>query len=127
MRLETPHIPLRISANEAELTLRNFAPTEQLVSEADGTIAFACGGVSIKAYVTEGKVSSVWYNDPAGRGSETGLQHKITACLARYGDPASWECRLDNGWMRYWYNVPPRVAMVYGIQSDVVRFNLWHP
>jgi len=33
---------------------------------------------------------------------------------------------MDNGWMHYWFNPIEKVAMVYGINKDVIRFNQYH-
>jgi hypothetical protein len=78
-------------------------------------------GVSV--YPNGGKVGSVWYDDSTGRESESGREKKVGAYLMRYGQLENWERRLDNGWMRYWFNPTDRAQMVYGIHKDVIRFN----
>jgi hypothetical protein len=122
--LTSPHVPLGISSAEAQNLLRGATPLDL----EDGSLGFTHGGVEIALYSSEGVVTSVWYNDPAGRDSPAQRQRKVAAYLRRYGDPAYWERRMDNGWMHYWFNVPSQVAMVYGLHMDVVRFNQWqHP
>jgi len=126
MQLSSPHIPLGTTSSEAEELLRRFAPGETIAKGTDGTLALAHNAIGITAYITEGIVRSVWYNDPLGRGFDERQERKVAAYLARYGRAEAWECRMENGWMRYWYNVPANVMMVYGIHKDVIRFNVWH-
>ena len=123
VNLLSPHIPLRISLAEARGLFRDALP---LLRE-DGSLGVSLRGVEIALYETDGVVSSIWYNDPAGRESHGGREAKVTAYLSRYGDISSWERRMDNGWMHYWFNVPARAAMVYGLHNDVIRFNDWQP
>ena len=121
--LLSPHVPLRIPAAEARTLLRGA----KLRTRDDGSIVFSLRGVKLALYETDDLISSVWYDDPAGRESTTGREAKVAAYLSRYGDMASWERRMDNGWMHYWFNVPARAAMVYGLHKDVIRFNTWQP
>jgi hypothetical protein len=65
----------------------------------------------------------VWYDDPSGRDSQQGKEQKVLLYLERYGARADWELRMDNGWMRYWFNEAAHASMVYGIHMDVIRFN----
>ncbi len=127
MELSSPHIPLGIISTEAEAILREFAPGTAVSTGADGSLALVHEIANVTAYVTDGVVTSVWYSDPLGRGSNEEKEEKVAAYLARYGSADAWECRMDNGWMRYWFNVPGNVAMVYGLHKDVIRFNCWHP
>ncbi len=74
-------------------------------------------------YAAADEVDAVSYNDPAGRGFFESKLVKVHLYLSRYGPLADWELRMDNGWMRYWFNPTAHVAMVYGIHEDVIRFN----
>ena len=98
-----------------------------LLPREDGSLGFSLRGVEVALYETDKVVSSVWYNDPFGRDSPAGREAKVTAYLSRYGSIDSWEQRMDNGWMHYWFNVSARAAMVYGLHNDVIRFNDWQP
>ena len=127
MQIGSPHIPLGIRAIEAEQLLRLFAPGVPIETDNVGSLVLFHSGVAITVYLTDVVVTSVWYNDPTGRESQAGREAKVAAYLARYGDVASWERSMDNGWMHYWFNVRAGAAMVYGIHNDVIRFNTWHP
>jgi hypothetical protein len=74
-------------------------------------------------YAANDEVDAVWYDDESGRGSAQSKLAKIHQYLARYSTLQDWEMWMDNGWMRYWFNVSAGVAMVYGVQNDVIRFN----
>jgi thioesterase domain-containing protein len=74
-------------------------------------------------YADADEVDAVLYDDKSGRGSAQSKLAKIHQYLVRYGPLHDWEMRMDNGWMRYWFNVNARVSMVYGIHKDVIRFN----
>jgi hypothetical protein len=78
---------------------------------------------SVAIYPFENRIRSVWYDDPIGRESEAGIDQKAQLYLKRYGAIKNWELRMDNGWMHYWFNPSDKVAMVYGIHYDVIRFN----
>ena len=127
MELNSPHIPLGISSSEVKAILRGLASGADITTQEDGSLTLVHCAIKITAYITEGVVTSVWYNDPLGRETSLGQEEKVAAYLARYGRTDAWECRMENGWMRYWYNAKANVSMVYGIHKDVIRFNVWHP
>ncbi len=79
----------------------------------------------IAIYDEQGSVKSVWFNDPAGRVWRFGKTRKVRLYLQRYGDLENWELRMNNGWMKYYFNEKSKVAMVYGIHHDVIQFNVW--
>jgi len=93
--LITPHVPLGLMLDE---------------------------GISILES-TGNEVGSVWYDDSTGRESTWGIEKKIEMYLERYGLLSNWELRMENGWMRYWFNPNDHASMVYGIHNDVIRFN----
>ena len=74
-------------------------------------------------YDTDGVVSSVWYNDPAGRLTSFGKQRKIRLYRERFTSKGSWELRISNGWMLHLFNDIDRLHLVYGIHMDVIRIN----
>jgi len=74
-------------------------------------------------YAAADEVDAVWYDDESGRGSTQSKLAKIHQYLVRYGTLQEWDLRMDNGWMRYWFNARAGVMMVYGVHKDVIRFN----
>ncbi len=123
--LVTPHIPLRISLSEGLRILGAVGePVHQL---ADSEPCWRVDGnhFSVAIYRREEVVGSVWYDDPNGRDTELLKLKKIEAYLARYGALKHWEMRMDNGWMRYWFNAHDKASMVYGVHMDVLRFNAY--
>ncbi|WP_041446958.1 hypothetical protein [Thiocystis violascens] len=78
---------------------------------------------SVAIYPEADRVRSAWYDDLTARETDAAKYKKVLAYLARYGATENWEMRVDNGWMRYWFNPSDEVAMVYGVHGDVIRFN----
>jgi len=74
-------------------------------------------------YHRDGKVYAIWYNDPAGRLTKLGRQRKLKLYMQRFTTNGAWELRIDDGWMRFFYNDLDRVNVVYGLHKDVVRIN----
>ncbi len=124
--IQSPHIPLRISMLEGLEILKStgYEITEEAVNE--HCLKVETPSFSAAIYVKDNEVSSVWYDDPIGRDSTTGKEQKVELYLSRYGLLSNWELRMDNGWMHYWFNPSDKVAMVYGIHKDVIRFNQYH-
>jgi len=123
LQIATPHLPLG-QALESAIALLQRAGYE-LVSAEDDTQSFRTQDdeVGVTVHATGGKITSVVYDDPTGRNSEHGKAEKTRLYLARYGAPANWEWRMQNAWMDYWFNPMDKVAMVYGRDRDVLRFN----
>lgn len=121
--LSTPHIPVRSDLASA-LTLLKSCADEVLVLEGEkvGYLATSKRWTMI-IYADGAEVDAVWYDDAAGRRFDESTLEKVHRYLSRYGALTDWEMRLDNGWMRYWFNPQAGVAMVYGIHKDVIRFN----
>lgn len=121
--LSSPHIPLRIALQEGIEILQStgFNVVEETEPEQLFRVTTPTFGVAI--YAKGNEVGSVWYDDPIGRATPIGKEKKIELYLMRYGSLSNWELRMENGWMRYWFNPYDKAAMVYGIHKDVIRFN----
>lgn len=121
--LTSPHIPLGLRLSDGLAILRTLGYA--IVEEADPEYSLKCQtpAFGVALYPAHDRVSSVWYDDISGRSSDTGRARRLVLYLRRYGDYADWEMRLDNGWMHYWFNPSAKVAMVYGVHNDVIRFN----
>lgn len=122
--IDTPHVPLGIDLKEA-LEILNSVNTDIEEETVNDELSYRVrsGCFDMAVYVKEGKVSSVWYNDQTGRLTPFGRKRKIELYLERYGDIRSWEKRLNNGWMTFYFNDAANVAMVYGNDKDVIRIN----
>jgi hypothetical protein len=123
--LNVPHIPLRIKLSEGLGILRALGElTNETVGEEQ---CFRVNGVhfSVALFPEGDEVRSVWYDDPSGRTTVEGIARKIEEYLTRYGAIKNWELRMDNSWMRYWFNLIDKVSMIYGVHRDVLRFNTY--
>jgi len=123
--LRTPHIPLGIELGEALRVLG--ALQVDLVEKVDAERCFRADtpSYSIAVYPEGDRVRSVWYDDQAARETDAAKYQKVLAYLARYGAAENWELRMDNGWMRYWFNPSDEASMVYGVHMDVIRVNTY--
>jgi len=119
--LSTPHIPFGTTKGEGISILSSLG--DVIKEDEDDCLVIHTGAWSVAIYTTTDVVTSVWFDDPAGRLLPSGKMRKVNLYLQRYGDLSNWEMRLDNGWMRYWYNENDGAQMVYGIHKDVIRFN----
>jgi len=123
LHIHTPHVPLR-QALELGVSLLESAGCALVETDSDAQLFMAAGAAwSVTLHADDAVVASVVYDDPVGRESDNGKAKKITLYLARYGAPSHWEMRMHNGWMHYWFNPVDKVAMVYGVDMDVLRFN----
>jgi hypothetical protein len=121
--LGTPHIPLGLAVEDAITILQRFGIPVQEDTDLEHCCRVETPLFSVAVYPVAGKVRSVWYDDPTGRESDVARMEKVRSYLARYGRIQEWECRLDNGWMHYWFNPTAQAQMVYGLHKDVIRFN----
>ena len=122
--LQSPHIPLGLSLCDALDILKSVSP--DIIEEVENdekSYRVNCPDFDMAIYETDGKVTSVWYNDPTGRNLLFGTRRKISLYLNRYGDPKGWKKTMNNGWITFYYNEKADVAMAYGNDMDVIRFN----
>ena len=124
-KLNTPHIPLGLPFKEAIGILKSIS--REIVQENDkGEVSYRVNTekFSVAIYEQAGFVTSVWYNDSAGRLFHYGKQKKIDMYLGRYTSKGSWEKRMNNGWITYYFNDMDYCSMAYGNHKDVIRFNI---
>ena len=124
MKITTPHIELGMSTSRGIAVLE--ATGGKVFEEMDGmdrTLRVNLPEYEMAIYDTGGAVSSVWYNDPAGRLTSFGKQRKIRLYTKRFTSKGSWELRISNGWMLHLFNDADRLQLVYGIHMDVIRIN----
>lgn len=129
MKLITPFIPLGIKLEEG---LEIIKPLGEIIETNENVHSFNEHSFRVNTeyfeiaiYEKDGLINSVWYNDPLGRekGEPADLMAKIELYLKRYGDYKNWEFRNDNGYMLFWFNDVDRLAMLYGLHADVIRFH----
>ena len=123
-KLFSPKIELGISLEKGLKILSRLGnPIEELEGK-EVSYRVNSSEFDVAIYETDGIVTSVWFNDSLGRIWAKGKAMKIRLYLARYGNPDDWELRIDNGWMHYYFNDKAGCNMVYGVDNDVIRFNL---
>jgi hypothetical protein len=123
-KISTPHVDLGVSISAGLKILESTGGS--VFEEADGrerTYRVNLPNYEMAVYDTDGIVSSVWYNDPAGRLTPFGRERKIKLYMARYTRRGQWDLRMENGWMKYYFNDTDAVQIVYGIHMDVIRIN----
>ena len=123
--LNTPHIPLGISINEGLTLLKSLGEPQREDDNDTPCYRVNAPDFSVAIYEKNDIVESVWYDDPLGRIWNIGKRRKIKLYLERFGNVRDWEERMDNGWMKYFFNPKSKSAMVYGRHMDVIRFNRW--
>jgi hypothetical protein len=122
VHLLSPHIPLGIPVADALKILARAGNPE--IRAGDVTrFHVESQYFSAAIYPRDEIVQSVWYDDPMGRDCDESIADKVHAYLARHGNIQDWVMRMDNGWMRYWFNPIIGAQMVYGMHRDVIRFN----
>lgn len=124
-KINTPHIPLGMKFEDAIEVLKKI--DENVIREDDGKEVahrINANGYSLAIYEINGMVSSVWYDDPAGRCNGLGKRRKIEMYLERYKSYGIWEQRMNNGWITFYFNDLDKVSMAYGNHKDVLRFNM---
>ncbi|MCJ8273605.1 MAG: hypothetical protein MJK04_29920 [Psychrosphaera sp.] len=124
MKLESPHIPLGISLDEGIEILKSVTPAiEKHKDEEDDFYKIINDNWECGFYEKGGLITSTWYNDPAGRDTDDGVNLKVTQYLSRYGELDDWEDGINNGWIQFFLNTNSGVNMAYGLHKDVIRFN----
>jgi hypothetical protein len=101
-KIITPHVDLGVSLHVGVAVLKS---TGAVVSEeVDGekrTYRVSLPGYQMAIYDGGGFVSSVWYDDPAGRLTPFGKRRKIKLYMDRFTKNGSWQLRINNGWMKF--------------------------
>jgi hypothetical protein len=124
MNIEAPHIPLGITLEEGLSILKgSSSDIEKHDDENELFYKTDTGEFEFGFYENSGKVISSWYNDPTGRGSEEGINQKVSLYLSRYGNIEDWEDGINNGWIQFFINNTTNIGMAYGLHKDVIRFN----
>jgi hypothetical protein len=127
-RLRTPYVPLGVSIDEGFELFKNFGVITRTEDDGDDKVyRISADGYDAALYERDGIVRSIWYDDPSGRALGIGRERKISLYLRRYRVTGEWGLRMENGWMRYYFNDVDGLQMVYGIHADVIRFNLHAP
>ena len=121
--LSTPHIPVRSDLATALNLLESCADQVVVLEDDVGGYRASSKRWELIIYAEADEVDAGWYDDESGRGLTESKLAKIHRYLIRYGELTDWDLRMDNGWMRYWFNPQAGVMMVYGIHKDVIRFN----
>lgn len=98
LKIRTPHLPLGVAVADSLAILESTGtkPFEEM----DGkTKIFRVNlpDCQMAVYDQHGVVSSVWYNDPAGRLTSFGKRRKIQLYLERYTLQGKWDLRMSNG------------------------------
>jgi hypothetical protein len=45
--------------------------------------------------------------------------------MDRFTKNGSWQLRINNGWMKFYFNDVDHMQLVYGLHMDVIRINSW--
>ncbi len=123
-KIITPHVQLAIPLSEGLKILNATGGSLVEGFEHDGKMhRVNLPNFEMAVYETNGKVSSVWYNDPAGRWTGLGRNRKLRLYMDRYTESGAWEKRLNNGWMTFYFNDTDGVSLVHGTHMDVIRIN----
>lgn len=119
--LITPFFDLGMPFTEAEKIIRNVEGTIEVTTE-DGRICirnttpnFAC---SIKE--ENGRLRTVWYDDPLGRDSEDGKARKMGLYMERQKKIGTWVNTIEDGYNLWWHNQIDDLMLVYGLHGDVI-------
>lgn len=123
-RIATPDLPLGVSLEHGLklLELTGGSPFEEVDGD-ERSFRVNLPDAEFAIYDRDGVIHAVWYNDPTGRLTGIGRRRKLGLYMARYTKNGSWEKRIDNGWMRFYFNDIDGVCMVYGTHNDVIRIN----
>jgi len=122
--LKTLHVELGGSFDEGRDLLSRLGAIDERTDEKEGhTIRVDLPTYSIAIYESQGRIRSVWYDDPSGRRLEVGKKRKLHLYLRRYARSGTWVEKMNNGWMTYWFNEEDKRMLVYGLHKDVIRLN----
>jgi hypothetical protein len=125
-KIITPHVDLGVSLHVGVAVLRSTgAVVSEEVEGEERTYRVSLPGYQMAIYERGGFVSSVWYDDPAGRLTPFGKRRKIKLYMDRFTKNGSWQLRINNGWMKFYFNNVDHMQLVYGLHMDVIRINSW--
>jgi hypothetical protein len=125
-KIITPHVDLGVSLHVGVAVLRSTgAVVSEEVDGEERTYRVSLPGYQMAIHERGGFVSSVWYDDPAGRLTPFGKRRKIKLYMDRFTKNGSWQLRINNGWMKFYFNNVDRMQLVYGLHMDVIRINSW--
>lgn len=125
MNIDSPHIPYGSTLESALEILSSIGEVEKYVEERETFYKASSKNLEVGVYYSDGRVTAAWYNDPAGRDSEEGINLKVTQYLERYGDLDNWEEGINNGWIQFFNNQIEKTGLAYGLHKDVLRFNFF--
>src|SRR5262249_6489156 len=120
----TPHVELGVPLDAGLAVLRSTgAAVREEMDRDECSYRIDQPKYAMAIYDRAGGVSAGWYKDTAGRLTPLGKQRKIKLYMERFTKNGSWQLRMDNGWMKYYFNDADRLQLVYGTHMDVIRIN----
>jgi hypothetical protein len=125
-KIITPHVDLGVPLDVGLAVLRSTGAA--VSEEVDGekrTYRVSLPGYQMAIHDGGGFVSSVWYDDPAGRLTPFGKRRKIKLYMDRFTKNGSWQLRINNGSLKHYFNNVDRMQLVYGLHMDVITINSW--
>ena len=124
-KIITPHVDLGVSLDVGVAVLRSTgaAVVSEVAVGEEQTYRVSLPGYQMAIHERGGFVSSVWYDDPAGRLTPFGKRRKVKLYMDRFAKNGSWQLRINNGWMKFYFNDVDHMQLVYGLHMDVIRIN----
>lgn len=124
-KLLTPDLKLGVPVETGIAALSKIGPiTSEPADQGQTEYRVELEQYKMAIYERAGKITSIWYDDPAGRSNLFGKHKKIALYLRRHKENGSWNMRIDNGWIKHYYNDVDSLVMAYGIDRDVLTFHL---
>ena len=122
--LTTPHVELGVPLDVGLAVLRSTgAAVREEMERDERSYRIDLPNYAMAIYDRAGVVSAVWYGDSAGQLTPFGKSRKLKLYMQRFTKNGKWDYRMNNGWMKYYFNDIDRVGLVYGIHMDVIRIN----
>ncbi len=92
---------------------------EKIATLPEGTLTIDL--IRIKASHSSSEIPEFWIAKEFA--AWFGRRRKLSLYMRRFTQHGKWELRIDNGWMRFFFNDADGACVVYGIHKDVVRIN----